>query len=67
MVGAGIFSAIGTAAVGEVAADGTVLTLGFISVFGVFGIIHEQFTQSFKKYTPQATIAIGLVLFVGGL
>ena len=46
---------------------GTVLTLGFITVFGVFGIIHEQFTQSFKKYTPQATIAIGLVLVVLGV
>jgi cytochrome c biogenesis protein CcdA len=41
---------------------GTVLTLGFITVFGVFGIIHEQATQSFKKYTPHATLVIGVVL-----
>ena len=46
---------------------GAVLTLGFITVFGVFGIIHEQFTQSFKKYTPQATIAIGIILVVLGI
>jgi cytochrome c biogenesis protein CcdA len=46
---------------------GSVLTLGFISVFGVFGIVHEQFTQSFKKYTPHATIAIGIVLVVLGV
>jgi cytochrome c biogenesis protein CcdA len=46
---------------------GTVLTLGFITVFGVFGIIHEQATQSFKKYTPHATFAIGIVLVVLGV
>jgi cytochrome c biogenesis protein CcdA len=46
---------------------GTVLTLGFITVFGVFGIIHEQATQSFTKYTPQATLVIGIVLVVLGV
>lgn len=46
---------------------GAVLTLGFVTVFGVFGIIHEQATQSFKKYTPHATIAIGIVLVVLGV
>jgi cytochrome c biogenesis protein CcdA len=46
---------------------GAVLTLGFITVFGVFGVIHEEFTQSFKKYTPHATIAIGVVLVVLGV
>lgn len=46
---------------------GSVLTLGFITVFGVFGIIHEQATQSFTKYTPQATVAIGIVLVVLGV
>ena len=45
---------------------GSVLTLGFITVFGVMGIIHEQASQSFAKYTPQATIVIGVALVVLG-
>jgi cytochrome c biogenesis protein CcdA len=48
-------------------AVGSVLTLGFIVVFGVMGIIHEQATQSFERYTPHATIVIGIVLVVLGV
>ena len=46
---------------------GSVLTLGFITVFGVFGIIHEQATQSFQKYTPHATVVIGILLVALGV
>lgn len=46
---------------------GLMLTAGFIAVFGVFGLIYQQFTTEFLTYTPYVTIGIGAVLFVLGI
>lgn len=46
---------------------GFALTAGFITVFGVFGVIYSHFSQEFLAYTPYATILIGVVLVLLGI
>lgn len=44
-----------------------VLTAGFVTVFGLFGLIVSPLSVRYQEYLPWATIAIGLCLLVLGV
>jgi cytochrome c biogenesis protein CcdA len=45
-------------------AVGLTLTAGFVAVFGVIGIVIENFSQAVRDYIPYATVVIGAGLVV---
>lgn len=46
---------------------GACVTLGFISVFAVFGILIRQFSVAIYEFTPYLTLAFGILLVPLGL
>lgn len=55
------------AAVGRAAAATAAMTLGFVTVFGVFGLLTVSLASTVQKYMPYVTILIGIALVaVGG-
>jgi len=51
-----------SSAVGRALAVSAVLTAGFITVFGLFGLVVTRFLQGIEEYLPWATIVIGFGL-----
>ena len=57
----------GGSAVLRALAVSAVLTAGFVTVFGLFGLIVSPMSVRYQDYLPWATIAIGLCLVVLGV
>ncbi|ABL79531.1 MULTISPECIES: cytochrome c biogenesis CcdA family protein [unclassified Nocardioides] len=55
------------AAVGRALAATGSMTLGFVAVFGVFGLALTPVASTVQRWLPVATVVIGMVLFVMGL
>jgi cytochrome c biogenesis protein CcdA len=43
------------------------MTLGFVAVFGVFGLLSAPFAGSLQRYLPVATLVFGIVMVVLGV
>lgn len=56
----------GWIAVGRAAAATAAMTLGFVTVFGVFGLLTVTVAATVQRYLPYVTIAIGVALVVVG-
>ncbi|MDQ3483840.1 MAG: cytochrome c biogenesis CcdA family protein [Actinomycetota bacterium] len=56
-----------TRAVGRALTLTAAMTVGFVAVFGVFGLVISPVASSVQQYLPWLTIAIGLLVVVGGL
>ncbi|MEB3032042.1 cytochrome c biogenesis CcdA family protein [[Mycobacterium] nativiensis] len=52
----------GRAAVGRALAATAAMTLGFLAVFGVFGLLTVTVAARVQRYLPYATVVIGVVL-----
>ncbi|MEB3021449.1 cytochrome c biogenesis CcdA family protein [[Mycobacterium] crassicus] len=52
----------GRAAVGRALAATAAMTLGFLAVFGVFGLLTVTVAARVQRYLPYATVVIGMVL-----
>ena len=55
------------AAVGRALAATAAMTLGFIAVFGAFGVLTVSLASTVQKYAPFVTITIGVALVAVGL
>jgi cytochrome c biogenesis protein CcdA len=55
------------AAVGRAVAATAAMTLGFLTVFGVFGLLAVSLASTVQRYMPYATIVIGAALVAVGL
>lgn len=54
-------------AVGRALAATTAMTLGFLAVFGTFGLLTVAVSVTVQRYLPYATIAIGIALVALGV
>ncbi len=54
-------------AVGRAFAVSAVLTAGFVTVFGLLGILFSGILEEVQRYAPWFTIAFGLVVVAGGI
>jgi cytochrome c biogenesis protein CcdA len=54
-------------AVGRAFGVSAVLTAGFITVFGLFGIVFSSFLEEVQHYAPWFTIVFGLVVAAAGI
>lgn len=63
---AGVTPSRGAAIARALAVAGTV-SAGFVIVFGIFGIIATQISSSITRYTPYATLVIGIALIPLGV
>ncbi|WNG90801.1 cytochrome c biogenesis CcdA family protein [Mycobacterium sp. ITM-2016-00318] len=55
------------AAVGRAVAATAAMTLGFLVVFGAFGVLTVSLASTVQRYMPYVTIVIGAALVVAGL
>jgi cytochrome c-type biogenesis protein len=53
--------------VGRALAASALMTVGFVTVFGVFGLLSVSISSVLQQYLPIVTIVIGLVLVLMGL
>lgn len=56
-----------TAAVGRALAATAAMALGFLAVFGLFGLLTVPVATAVQRYLPYATIGIGIVLVALGI
>lgn len=56
-----------TAAVGRAVAATAAMTLGFLVVFGAFGLLTVSLASTVQRYVPYATIVIGIALVALGI
>ncbi|MFL0178243.1 MULTISPECIES: cytochrome c biogenesis CcdA family protein [unclassified Mycobacterium] len=56
----------GAGAVGRALAATAAMTLGFLAVFGAFGLLTVTVATRVERYLPYATVVIGIVLVVLG-
>lgn len=56
----------GRSAVGRAVAATAAMTLGFLAVFGTFGLLTVTVASRVQRYLPYATVAIGIVLVALG-
>ena len=56
-----------TRAVGRALTLTAAMTVGFVAVFGVFGLVISPVASSVQQYLPWVTIVIGVLVVVGGL
>lgn len=54
-------------AVGRAAAATAAMTLGFLTVFGVFGMLTVSLASTVQQYVPYVTVVIGIVLVALGI
>ncbi|MGE2717909.1 cytochrome c biogenesis CcdA family protein [Mycolicibacterium litorale] len=54
-------------AVGRAVAASAAMTLGFLAVFGVFGLLTASLASTVQQYVPYATVVIGVALVALGL
>ena len=64
--GDGARANIPAAAAGRAVAAATAMTLGFVAVFGLFGLLTVSLASTVQRYLPYATIAIGGALVALG-
>jgi len=57
----------GWGAVGRAAAATAAMTLGFLAVFGTFGLLTVTVAATVQRYLPYATVVIGIVLVALGV
>ncbi|OBJ28245.1 cytochrome c biogenesis CcdA family protein [Mycolicibacter heraklionensis] len=57
----------GRAAVGRALAATSAMTLGFLAVFGAFGLLTVTVATRVERYLPYATVVIGIVLVALGV
>jgi cytochrome c biogenesis protein CcdA len=55
------------ASVGRAVAATAAMTLGFLTVFGAFGLLTVSLASTVQRYMPYVTIVIGIVLVAVGL
>jgi cytochrome c biogenesis protein CcdA len=55
------------AAVGRAVAASVAMTLGFLAVFGAFGVLTVSLASTVQRYMPYLTIVVGVVLVAVGL
>lgn len=55
------------AAVGRAVAATAAMTLGFLTVFGVFGLLTVSLASTVQRYVPYVTFVIGIVLVALGI
>lgn len=56
-----------TAAVGRAVGATAAMTLGFLAVFGLFGLLTVPVASAVQRYVPYATILIGMILVLLGI
>lgn len=56
-----------TAALGRAVAATAAMTLGFLVVFGAFGLLTVSLASTVQRYVPYATIVIGIALVALGI
>jgi cytochrome c biogenesis protein CcdA len=54
-------------AVGRAAAATAAMTLGFLTVFGIFGVLTVSLASTVQRYMPYVTVVIGGALMAAGL
>lgn len=54
-------------AVGRALAASAAMTLGFLAVFGTFGVLTISLASTVQRYVPYATVVIGIALVVLGV
>lgn len=55
------------ARLGRALAASTLMTAGFVAVFGVFGLLSAPLASSLQQYLPIVTVVIGAVMIVVGV
>lgn len=54
-------------AVGRALLASAAMTLGFVAVFGVFGLLTVSVASTVQRYLPYGTVVVGVILIVVGL
>ena len=57
----------GIAALGRALSATVMMALGFLTVFGVFGLLTASFASKVQRYLPYATVVIGISLVALGI
>jgi cytochrome c biogenesis protein CcdA len=56
-----------SAAVGRALVLTAAMTLGFVAVFGIFGLVITPIAASVQRYLPWVTVVLGCALVSGGV